>query len=298
KKENNHQVDVFFIHPTTYLAFNSEFSKVMIDRNAENRFLASLNDDPMNAEISDKKLNIFTDQSTIKNQASVFNDACRIFAPRYRQAHVKVFFFKENEAVKNALDLAYSDVRRAFKYYLTYENQGRPIIIAGHSQGTFHGLRLLREFFDGTALQKQLVYACLPGFQIKHHYFKVLPFLKTPEAIGGFLGWRSYQRGVVPEDLPDEQGDSLCINPLTWTDTMKKVTAEEPCGIEDFSHPLICGIQTTIEPNTKTLLVDLPKEAPLKMRIHQNLHLYDYSLFWLSIRKNIKQRIDAYQNKI
>ena len=65
---------------------------------------------------------------------------------------------------KKALFLAYGDVKRAFKYYLENYNQGRPIIIASHSQGSFHSIKLIQEFFDGTPLQKQFVAGYLPGW--------------------------------------------------------------------------------------------------------------------------------------
>ena len=60
--------DIFFVHPTTYT------SKPI--------------DDTWNAPIRNDKLNKATDASTIKYQASIFNKAGRVYAPRYRQAHL------------------------------------------------------------------------------------------------------------------------------------------------------------------------------------------------------------------
>ena len=172
------------------------------------------------------------------------------------------------------------------------------MIIAGHSQGSFHGLRLLREFFDGTSLQRQLVCAYLPGFQIPHNHFRQLPFANIPEMTGGYLGWRSYQRGTVPEDLPAERGDSLCVNPFIWNDTIFKISlGKKEYGIEDCTHLMPQGMAATIEPRTGVLLVDLPDTAPEKMKRHQNLHLYDYSLFWLCIRENAALRIQSFIDK-
>ena len=128
-------VDVFFIHPTTYT------DKIYID---------------WNASISNEELNKKTDESTILYQASVFNASCRIFAPRYRQAHIKAFYIKDEES-KKYFDTAYNDIRKAFVYYLENFNHGRPIIIASHSQGTLHAGRLLKEFFENKNLMNQLV---------------------------------------------------------------------------------------------------------------------------------------------
>ena len=298
EEDFNKTADVFFIHPTTYLCQRHGRCSIMLDRTEVNRMRARANDEPWNSDTDDTALNAFTDQGTIRMQASAFNRCARVFAPRYRQAHVKTFFLKPSDAVQAAFDMAYSDIRNAFSYYLEHENNGRPVIIAGHSQGSFHGLRLLREFFDGTSLQRQLVCAYLPGFQIPHNHFRQLPFANTPEMTGGYLGWRSYQRGTVPEDLPAERGDSLCVNPFIWNDTIFKISlGKKEYGIEDCTHVMPQGMAATIEPRTGVLLVDLPDTAPEKMKRHQNLHLYDYSLFWLCIRENAALRVQRFIEK-
>src|SRR6185295_14274231 len=122
-------VDVFFLHPTTYTT--------------------NFQNSNMNGDVNDSNLNRQTDIRTILYQASVFNGSCRVFAPRYRQAHLKAYFQMNSDQSKKAFDLAYEDLKSAFKYYLDHWNQGRPIIIAAHSQGSMHAVRLLQEFFDG-----------------------------------------------------------------------------------------------------------------------------------------------------
>ena len=64
-----------------------------------------------------------------------------------------------------ALELAYQDVRAAFNYFINERNNGRPFIIAGHSQGAFHADRLLKAV-AGKALQQRLVAAYPVGFSI------------------------------------------------------------------------------------------------------------------------------------
>ena len=149
KEVRDSSVDVFFIHPTTYT--NKKFKN-------------------WNASISDETINNKTDQSTILYQASVFNGSCRIFAPRYRQAHINAFYISKEESDKY-FDIAYNDIRNAFLYYLKYYNHGRPIIIASHSQGTLHAGRLLKEFFENKELINQLVCAYLVGMPIPEDYF-------------------------------------------------------------------------------------------------------------------------------
>ena len=80
---------------------------------------------------------------------------------------------------KKAGEIAYDDIRRAFIYYLNNFNNGRPIIIAGHSQGAYHCKTLLKEFFDGKELQNQLVAAYLPGTRVDIEEFKTIHALKN-----------------------------------------------------------------------------------------------------------------------
>lgn len=78
---------------------------------------------------------------------------------------------------KQAFDLAYNDIKKAFKHYLENCNHVQPIIIASHSQGTLNAERLLNEFVDGKALQSQLVCAYIIVLPvIKDHFSSLKPF--------------------------------------------------------------------------------------------------------------------------
>ena len=80
-----------------------------------------------NASIEDRKLNDKTDGSTILYQASIFNGAGKVYAPRYRQAHLHAYFTNKRKGeAQKAFELAYADVKAAFEYYLQHYNQGRP----------------------------------------------------------------------------------------------------------------------------------------------------------------------------
>ena len=143
KEKRDTLVDVFFLHPTMYTM--------------------KLKDSTLNADIDDAYLNAKTDYSSILYQASVFNQHARIYAPRFREAHISAYFPKDTLVALKAFDLAYEDVKASFEYYLKNYNHGRPIIIASHSQGTTHALRLLKDYFEDKSLQKQLVAAYIVG---------------------------------------------------------------------------------------------------------------------------------------
>ncbi len=120
---------IFFIHPTSYLAT-----------------------DHWNAPLDNREAN---DRAALflRGQASAFNAAGQVWAPRYRQAAFGAFLTTRVDA-ERALDLAYRDVAQAFDAFLA-ANPDRPIILAGHSQGGLHLTRLLRERVAGTPIARR-----------------------------------------------------------------------------------------------------------------------------------------------
>lgn len=176
-------VDVFFLHPTT---------------------MTSREDSGWNASIGNAEINAKTDYTSILYQASVFNE-CRVFAPRYRQAHIRSYYTTDKKAGQEAFDLAYQDVKQSFQYYVEHFNQGRPIIIASHSQGSSHAQRLLKEFFEKGPLKNRLVVAYIPGMYIAEDYFDELKMCRDSLQTGCFAGWRTFKKGYLPAFVLNEK---------------------------------------------------------------------------------------------
>jgi hypothetical protein len=266
-------VDVFFIHPTT---------------------LTDKEDNRWNAPIDDGILNYRTDYSAILYQASVFNEQSRIFAPRYRQAHLKAFFLPKNEAAPY-FDMAYEDVKMAFEYYLKNLNNGRPIIIASHSQGTLHAGRLLKEFFDGKALQNKLVCAYIIGLPVPEKYFASIPICKDSSATGCFVSWRTYKRGYTePEFVAKESFKAMLVNPLTWTSDTAFVPATYNAGgvLRNFNKIVPHTVNANIHQNI--LWSSKPNVFGKFLYTQKNYHVGDINLFYMNIRQNVKTRIGAF----
>jgi hypothetical protein len=277
KQPKDSLADVFFIHPTTYT-----------DRNLP---------DGWNANIDDETLNQKTDNSTILYQASVFNKYCRVFSPRYRQANLLAFFSDDKDSAKTALDTAYADVRTAFEYYLKYYNHGRPIFIASHSQGTLHAGRLLKEFFEGQPLQKQLVCAYVIGLPVFSNYFTKLKPCEDSAATGCFIGWRTFEEGYTAPFVEKETIKAFVINPLTWTmDTTLAPSELNKGGILRNFNKVIPGlVHAQIHGNV--LWVNKPKFFGNIFLKTKNYHIADYNLFYENIRENVGTRIRAFLRK-
>lgn len=272
-------VDVFFIHPTTYTKGREKTQK------------------QMNADIDDAYINEKTDYTTILYQASVFNNQCRVFAPRYRQAHLSAFFTKDTVKAKEALDLAYDDVKTAFEYYLQTWNQKRPIIIAGHSQGSLLAERLLKDFFENKPLLNQLVVAYIPGWPVPKEYFSSLKMCSDSLQTGCVCSWRTFRRNYIAPYLKKENGDSYVTNPLTWTTDSGHAPRSLNDGSILFKFNKVYKHTTDAQIEKGVLWVKRPKFPWSFLYLTRNYHPGDINLFYLNIRKNVFQRILSFENK-
>ena len=268
-------VDVFFIHPTLYL-----------DTTAE--------DNQWNADVADAALNNKVDESTIFYQASVFNGAAKIYAPRYRQAHITVYHTQDHATADLALDLAYSDVRKAFLYYMEHWNKNRPVIIASHSQGTTHAVRLLQEFFDGKELSKQMVAAYLIGIPVYDTLFKQLQICHDSSSTGCFVTWRTFAAKYFPEGYLRPKHDAVCTNPLTWkTDSIYAPASLNKGGIlKNFNRviPGLCDAQVL----DGVVRINRPHFFFSPFFKYNNYHIVDYNLFYLNIKENVQLRVKSF----
>ena len=268
---------MFFIHPTTYT------DPAM----------------PMgwNADIDNEALNKKTDNSTILYQASVFNQECRIFAPRYRQANIKAFYTTNKEDADKAFDLAYDDIKAAFEYYLKYYNNGKPIIIASHSQGTLHAGRLLREFFEDKPLQKKLVCAYIIGLPVFTNYFKELKPCYDSTSIGCFVSWITFKQDYTVAFIKEEKESAYVTNPLTWTLSENFAPAKLNKGgiLREFNKVIPGLVHAQIHGNV--LWVNKPQFFGNIFLTMKNYHIADYNLFYVNIRENVKTRIQSFLKK-
>jgi hypothetical protein len=275
KYQPDSTIDVFFLHPTT---------------------LTSVEDTAWNATVADPELNLKTDYTSILYQASIFNEY-RVFAPRYRQAHIRSYFTTDTATALQAFEIAYQDVRAAFMYYLEHYNGGRPVIIASHSQGTTHALRLVKEFFDSTGKQRQLVAAYLTGMYIPGNYFQTLQICKTPEQINCYCGWRTYQVDYTPDFVLKEKIQSSVTNPLTWgtSNDFAERKLNEGSILRKFNRMYHNVSDARISGGI--LWTTKPKFPGSFMLRTKNYHVGDLNLYYLNIRNNLRQRVAAFKKQ-
>ena len=299
--------DVFYVHPTSYIRAESWNSPLFVPTRAW--------------EMIDIILGA---------QASAFNDCCRVYAPHYRQAALSSFIEPDSDNARRALELAYSDVRDAFDEFLARIGD-RPFVIASHSQGTYHALRLLSERIDGRPPRSRLVTAYLIGYWLPLDTFeRTLQQIGPCEAaddLACVVHWSTYgasgeRRAGVPHWYPDghELSDNkplLCINPLSWQRDGARVEAEEHSGALYVSrggsrlHTFLNRPVPHKLQNLPDLLPDFTwaecRDGLLRVASQdetvfaevgtddsQDYHMIDYSLFYEPLRRNALERVRHY----
>jgi hypothetical protein len=107
------------------------------------------------------------EQRAVAQQFAPFASVCRPFAPMYRQITLAGLraAMAGNPAGVNP-EMAIEDVRAAWRHYLANDNQGRGVVLVGHSQGSRMLLELLKRDVDGQPVQQRLVSALLIGFNV------------------------------------------------------------------------------------------------------------------------------------
>ena len=288
--------DVFFIHPTTFLgndAWNARF-------NADG--------------FTGQQLN----ETVLGNQVSIFNACCRMFAPRYRQATISAFLRPSADSFK-AYDLAYSDVLRAFNRYLAEQNNGRPFILASHSQGSLHATRLIVERIAADpAIKRRLGAAYVVGASLPETFTTGLPVCTSAKQTGCLIDGNSASRLtllalgrglMVTWNKGKYQAVRLrkwlCVNPLSW-DRTSKSPASMNRGALPFSGlgkpmpPLRSGV-TGARCTRGRLVISIPRskrdgftDVLTKLGSYHNL---DYGLFYDSVRRNAVDRVEAFRRR-
>lgn len=274
-RQSSAEADVFFIYPTLY---------------AKTQHPAH----PWFADVNDEKLNDKIAQSTIKYQATVFNGSARVFAPLYRQAHINIYY-RDSTLRMPALDSAYEDVKAAFQYYLDHWHNGRPLIIASHSQGSNHAISLLKDFFEGDAkMRKKLVAAYVVGMPFDKETFRTIPLCQASDDTGCWMGWNTYAKGHYPKDHAAWYGHTRNMNPLSWSLDTAHVSHERNKGgiLKNFKK-LRLGLSDA-QNHAGMLWINKPRFFGNFLLNWDRYHVVDYNLFYLNIRDNVAERVAAY----
>lgn len=290
RREGSTTASAFFIHPTSYLQ--------KAHWNA-----------PLDDEESQWRARLF-----VRSQASVFNSVAEIWAPKYRQATFGAFLTTKAEAQK-ALDFAYRDVVAAFDQFLAEAPKDRPIILAGHSQGSLHLTRLLAERIAGRPEAKRIAAAYVIGWPVSIP--ADLPSLGLPacergDQAGCVVGWQSFAEPAEPDQVTDVYDKSagptglsragspmLCTNPLTGAPggeapasaNLGTLVPNETLTAGEIKSP---GVPARCDVRGFLLIGENAPDLGPYVLPGNNYHVYDYALFWSNLRADAAARVAAF----
>ena len=277
-------VDVFYLYPT---AWHKESA-----------------DEPNICDIDNATLRA-TAPEMLRQQASVFEPVANVYAPYYRQADAAYCLgltHEEEYALLNGVPKA--DVFAAFDYYLEHENNGRPFILAGHSQGSNMLLYLLSEYMEThPEVYGRMVAAYVIGYSVTDDYLAQNPHLKFAEAAndtGVIISYNTEAPGVTADNpvlLPGAQ----VINPINWTRDETPALAEQSLGSASREDPAVktpTPADARIDKARGVLVCDnqdtealAPGNDVFPAGVY---HGFDYAFYYYNLRENAEQRIEAY----
>lgn len=277
---DNRPADLFLVAPTVYLGRPGSCSLSLDDAATKANFLGALN-----------------------MERGIYDGRCRLFAPYYRQAGLNAYSMPAPVAAPY-FELAYADVREAFLYYLEHHNQGRPLVLAGFSQGADMALRLLKEF-GGREECRRLVAAYLIGWRITPEDLAACPHLRMAQGesdLGVVVAFECEAPSVHSSVIVPRR--TLGINPLNWKADSSPAAKELNAGacFTDYSGAIVREVpQLTgayLDPERGTLKVPdvSPADYPplLDLFAPGVYHVYDYQFFYRNLQKNVGTRVDRW----
>ena len=281
------KVDVIFLYPTVYGTM-TEAAEDM-------------------AYIDDMSMRIGAALSAA-TQASVFAESCNLFIPYYRQFTVDALLEMDASYPQLLEYCASQDIYRMLDYYFKYENQGRPFILAGHSQGSLWLTYVLEDYMaKHPEYLENMVAAYVIGYSVTEEYLERNPHLKFAEDAddtGVIISYNTEGPGNKDRYNCVVREGAIAINPITWKrdDSYAPVT-ENACSL-DSEGKLGAGIaDARIDLDRGVVICESITAVPeLQSAMAEyfgpeSYHLQDYSLYYGNLQKNVADRIAAFERK-
>jgi len=267
-------VDIFYLYPTSWTSTNPNPEVCAID----------------NPSMLQKAPQAFA------KTATAFDTVGNIYAPFYRQSNLT------SNALVTEAGIPTTDAIAAFDYYIQHFNQGRPFILAAHSQGAYVLCNLLAQYMkDHPGVYARMIAAYVIGWPVTAQYLADNPYLKFAESAddtGVIISYNTQAPDVPPGFNPVLWGMvGTVINPLTWTRAGTLATTNQGFG--------------SFMPNTNGVYVRVPQYADARIDITNGVlicstadegtigiqgiyHNFDFPFYYFNIRSNAANRVTKF----
>lgn len=284
--EITHEVDTFYLYPTCY-SDESEDAKPICD---------------IDNEIMRNKA-----RPVYGNQATVYEESTNVFAPFYRQSNIfEVVGLSNEELEKYQMAEQRTDVYAALDYYFENYNEGRPFILAGHSQGSIMTKIVLGEYMQAHPEYYERMVAAYPiGYSITRDWLEEHPYLKFAKGAddtGVIVSWNTEGKGNKGQHNLVVEPNAISINPINWKLDDTYAGFEENLGSRIFNeetetYEIVKGAadaQVDTERGVVICTAEVAEYAPAALFGPESLHSHDYDFYYENLRENVKTRVEAY----
>jgi pimeloyl-ACP methyl ester carboxylesterase len=174
-------------------------------------------------------------------QASRFSQVCKVYAPMYRQLTLPALGGAASGelppgGVASTQGIAYSDVVSAWQDYLAHYNQGRGVVLIGHSQGAMMLIGLIANEIDpNPEVRRLLVSALVIGGNVMVATgqdaggdFQNIPACRSADETGCVVAYSTFLEAPPPEAIfgrvdkgprasqwAGKDVEVLCVNPAS-----------------------------------------------------------------------------------
>ncbi len=238
-------------------------------------------------------------------QATAFETVGNMYAPYYRQMDAGfVLEQTEENRTKYTNGVPKTDIVAAFDYYIQNYNDGRPFILAGHSQGAMMTKELLFDYMkENPDVYDRMIAAYVIGYGVTDRELKDYPHLKFAESAndtGVIISYNTEAPNMTAAN-PTAPAGSVAINPISWTRSNTTASANESLG----SYVEVNGTYQKVM-NLADATVDLERGTVICSTVNPEdyrsaelfplgiYHGMDYPFYYYNLRENAQVRTDAY----
>lgn len=238
-------------------------------------------------------------------QATAFEDTTNVFAPYYRQSNIFAVMRHTDDAEAFQKNEQRTDVFAALDYYFAHYNNGRPFILAGHSQGSMMIRIVLDEYMPlHPELAGRMIAAYAIGESFPKDWLAAHPSVKFAEGAedtGVIVSWNTEGPGNKDANNFVVEAGTVSINPINWKRDNTYAPASENLGSRSQNEageyvvtPGLHDAQLNVERGVVVCTTSDSYVPLANLFGPESLHGVDFDLYYENIRQNAKTRVNAY----